>query len=73
MVTEEKYNQVAAVALQFLQRAQMSGVDADNYIVVRNWLTMIANGNLVVSAPPKPADTKVLQAAPQPEPDEPTS
>ncbi len=46
---EKESKGAAGAALQFLQRAQMSGAEADSYIAVRNWLTMIANGDLEVA------------------------
>lgn len=54
------------MALQFLQRAQISGADADNYTAVRNWLMMIANGNLVVTRPAPAEDAKKPEAPQSP-------
>ena len=48
-MTNDETRQTAAVALEFVRRVQITGAEADNLIAVRNWLTMIANGNLVLS------------------------
>lgn len=54
MVTTEESKRAAAMTLHFLLRSQMAGADADNYIACRNWLSLIASGNLAVASPAPP-------------------
>lgn len=61
-MANQEHRQMAAVVLQFLQRTQLVGADADNYTVVRNWLTMIANGDLEVSKAPSPPAKQAEQS-----------
>ena len=67
-VSDQEHRQLASVALQFASRMQISGGEADNFVAVRNWLTMIANGNLVVSqlTPIPPPGAPEKPSLPQP-------
>lgn len=48
MFNPTETRQFAMAAMQIMQRAQITGADVDNYTAVRNWLTMVANGNLIL-------------------------
>lgn len=65
----DEHARMAGGALQFMQRAQMTGADADGYMTVRNWLTMIANGVLVVRQPDVLTPVKIPVDPPPAAPD----
>lgn len=46
--------QIAQYILTLVNRANISGVEAENTVAAKQWLQSIAKGQLVVSEPAKP-------------------
>lgn len=52
--TKEQSQQIARVAVQFMDRVQITGAEAQNLIAVKSWLDAITRGELDVVFVPKP-------------------